>query len=72
MTHFLLTYERATQTADIRSFEDALAAFDAFAELEKQFMGDDEFEIVLLAAETLEDLRVTHPNFFTPGDMLPV
>lgn len=48
-----------------------MEAFDRFAARERQYMGDERIEIVLLAAESVDDLRVTHENFFTVGDMLP-
>lgn len=71
MGHFLLTYDRTTQTADVRSFDDALSAFDEFALVEARFMGDANIEVVLLAARSEDDLRVSHPNFFIKGDLLP-
>lgn len=72
MTHFLLTYDRVEQHASIVSFEDGLLAFDAFDARERELLGDERYEVVLLAAEREEDLHVTHANFFTKGDMLPV
>jgi hypothetical protein len=71
MAHFLLTYDRKEQTADVQRFDDAMEAFDAFAILERKLIGDERFEVVLLAAESEEDLRVTHENFFVKGSMLP-
>lgn len=71
MGHFLLTYDRTTQTADVRSFDDAMTAFDEFTVVEASFMGNDDIEVVLLAARSEQDLQVSHPNFFAKGDLLP-
>ena len=71
MAHFIVTYDRSTGHTDVRRFDDAFDAFDEFARRERDLMGNREVEIVLLAAEHEDDLRITHPNFFIEGDLLP-
>lgn len=71
MTHFLLTYDRDTQDSDITEFLDGMDAFLAFSRLERELIADARYEVVLLAADSVEELRVTHPNFFAHGDLLP-
>ena len=71
MTHFLLTYDRQAQDSEITEFVDAMAAVRAFARRERELLGDDQFEVVLLSAKTLDEVRITHPNFFEHGHLLP-
>ena len=71
MAHFIVTYEHRSGRSVVTRFENALEAFDEFSRRERELIGDDDIEVVLLAAEHEEDLRLTHPNFFGTGDMLP-
>lgn len=71
MAHFIVTYEHRSGRSVVTRYENALEAFDEFSRRERELIGDDEIEVVLLAAEREEDLRLTHPNFFGSGDMLP-
>jgi hypothetical protein len=71
MAHFLITYDRELEQSEIVSYNDPMEAFDEFSRKERELMGDERYEVVLLAAEHEEDLRLTHPNFFEVGDMLP-
>lgn len=72
MTHFVLTYDRSTQNSVIDEFDDALRAFAAFSQRERELIADARYEVVMLSAKTQEELRISHPNFFAHGDLLPV
>ena len=64
MKHFLLDYNRATQTlVSITTFEDMGEALAAYSEHEREALGT-EHEIVLLGAESEDDLRETHSRYF--------
>lgn len=71
MAHFIVTYDRRSGRSDVTRFDDGLEAFDEFSRRELELIGNEEIEVVLLAAEREEDLRLTHPNFFGTGDLLP-
>ena len=64
MKHFLLDYNRATQElVSITTFEDVDEALAAYSEHEGEALGT-EHEIVLLGAESEDDLRETHSRYF--------
>lgn len=64
MKHFLLDYNRATQKlVSITTFEDMDEALAAYSEREGAALGT-EHEIVLLGAESEDDLRETHGRYF--------
>lgn len=64
MTFFLLTYDRSRGSSEVSTFADALDAQGAYSQLELQFMDEDQIEVVLLSAESEDELRVTHSRFF--------
>lgn len=65
ITYFLIEHDVATCTAEVRGeFADADAAHDAFFALERQHLQDDSKQIILLGAESLDDLKITHGNLF--------
>lgn len=65
MAHFLLVYDRDAgkllRKQEFRSHADAMR--NRFA-AESEFAGRPEIEIVALAAESEEDLLVTHGRYF--------
>ena len=64
MKHFLLDYNRSTQTlVSITTYEDMGEALVAYSEREREALGT-EHEIVLLGAESEDDLRETHSRYF--------
>jgi hypothetical protein len=71
MAHFIVTYHRKTGTTQVDRFEDAFDAFDEFSDRERALIADTDVEVVLLSAAHEDDLRITHPNFFGDGDLLP-
>lgn len=72
MTHFVLTFDRDTQNSDILDFEDANDAFRVFSRRERDLLGDSRFEVVMLSGGSIDEVRITHPNFFEHGDLLPL
>lgn len=71
MTHFVLTYDRSLQDSEILEFDDDIAAFAAFSTRERALFADARYEVVMLSADSIEDVRVTHPNFFVRGTLIP-
>ena len=64
MKHFLLDYNRAThKLVSITTFEDMGEALEAYSECEREALAT-EHEIVLLGAESEDDLRETHSRYF--------
>jgi len=52
---------------EITPFDDAQSALDAYAEAERLHLGDWVTEIVLLGADSIDTLRVTHSHYFASG-----
>ncbi len=64
MKHFLLDYNRATQKlVSITTFEDMDEALAAYSEREGAALGT-EHEVVLLGAESEDELLETHGRYF--------
>ena len=64
MKHF--DYNRATQTlVSITTFEDMGEAIATYGEREREAFGTAH-EVVLLGAESEDDLRQTHSRYFYP------
>jgi hypothetical protein len=65
MAHFLLIYNRAAgQLLRQQEYTDAVAAIaDRFA-AEVEFAGQPDVEIVVIGAESEEELRTTHGRYF--------
>jgi len=74
--HFLLTYNlRRGLLEHIDQFgEDTRAATTAYADLEEKFRARDDhndYEIVLIGADSLETVQVTHSRYFNGGLRVP-
>ncbi len=66
MKHFLLDYDHSTRKlVSITTFEDMGEAIAAYGEREREAFGT-EHEVVLLGAESEDDLRQTHSRYFYP------
>ncbi len=65
LIHFLLIYNielgRLVETCE---FSDAAAAVARYAELERRYAGQGNFEIVLVGADSIETIRRTHGQYF--------
>ena len=63
--HFLVTYHLATGETEVRSFDtDYDAAQVAYAEAERANAEEEELDIVLLSADSLETIEQTHSSYF--------
>ena len=65
LLHFLLTYDVLHQTLIVREFADAAEATDAYGQAELEHLGDQDLEIVLVGADSLETIKKTHSHYFT-------
>lgn len=63
--HYLLTYRYSDQEVEIQSFKDSKKATDAYAAKEAAYAGrSDEFEIVLVGADSIDTIMKTHGHYF--------
>jgi hypothetical protein len=77
LQHFLLRFNLRTHSLeDMRRFgRDGGAAMEAYAALEEEYRDrpdQDDFEIVLIGADSEETIRVTHSRYFNGGVTLPI
>lgn len=66
MKHFLLTYDvaRGELREPPREFARSDRAVRAYELLEREHLGDESVQIVLLGGRSLDAIKVTHANFF--------
>jgi hypothetical protein len=67
MIHVLLAYRRSTSAVlDRQDYEDAAhdEAWTERKEWVRRYLGDSDVEVVLLSAESKEDLVRTHTRYF--------
>lgn len=65
LQHFLLIYDGAQGVLKSqRVFSRADLAVAAYQAAEKQFFADDNVQVVLVAADSLETVQKTHSNFW--------
>jgi len=65
LRHFLLVYDlKAQRLVSQRDFEDGVEAAAAYAALEREYQGRDDFEVVLVGADSIETIRRTHAHYF--------
>jgi len=64
--HFLLVYSYEQQKLlKCESFTESKKATAAYAEIEREYKDrSDEFEIVLVGADSIETIRKTHGHYF--------
>jgi hypothetical protein len=70
LVHFLLVYDRKQQKLLFRQpYTDAALALRAYEEMEEQHRDDPHMEIVLVGADSIETVMLTHGNYFeaAPG-----
>ena len=74
MKQYLIQYDRTEhRLARCEEFADGDAAYAAYSALEKEHVFDDRYEIVLLGANSIQALHITHAHYFTPnGDLARV
>ena len=66
LRYYLMTYNRITGQNVVEEFSDSSLAFAVRQEKEAE-LGSD-FEIVVLTAKSLEDIKKTHGRFFRLDD----
>jgi vacuolar-type H+-ATPase subunit F/Vma7 len=65
LQHYLLVYDLdAQRLVAQKQFEDGDEAARAYAELERQYQGREDLEIVLVGADSIETIRQTHAHYF--------
>jgi hypothetical protein len=63
--HFLLAYDLKEQRLVLqREFDDGAEAATAYADLESEHRDNGDLEIVLVGADSLETIKVTHAQYF--------
>jgi vacuolar-type H+-ATPase subunit F/Vma7 len=69
LQHFLLVYDLNVQRLiSQKQYEDGEEAARAYAQLEREYQGRKDFEIVLVGADSIETIRQTHAHYFeSPG-----
>jgi hypothetical protein len=76
INHFLIVYDLHEQRlVDFTPFEnDVVRATEAYAEMEREFRDRpdrENFEIVLVGADSRETLERTHSRYFTKAEKVP-
>jgi hypothetical protein len=63
--HFLLVYDHALgRLVSLEDFADGARALEAYSAKERMHLKDPHIEIVLIGADSLDTVRVTHANYF--------
>lgn len=66
--HFLLVYNRSRDLLDVHEFEDGEEAISAYDAVEREISESPErIDAVLVGAESLESVKVTHSTWFPGG-----
>jgi len=65
LVHFLLAYDRNVQKLVFQhAYSDPGEALKAYEELEEKHRDDRHMEIVLVGADSIETVRLTHGNYW--------
>jgi hypothetical protein len=65
LVHFLLVYDRSQQRLVYEQpFSDPAEALQAYESMEEKHRHDTDKEIVLVGADSIETVRLTHGNYF--------
>ena len=62
--HILVIYDIRAGSAKVHEFEDYADALAAYERIEKEHLGSDDLDIVLLGADSLETIKKTHSSYF--------
>ena len=67
--HYLLVYNRHSGLLeDLREFGmDSAGALEAYAAAEEDFRDSEWMQVVLIGSDSLDTVRITHPNYFAPA-----
>ena len=62
---FLIAFDHdARKQIILKKFRDTAQALEAYCELEEQYRDNPRVEVVLLGADSVEAIKVTHSNYF--------
>jgi hypothetical protein len=65
IVHFLLVYDRRQQKLIFQQrYADSQEAVAAYEQMEEKHRGEREMEIVLVGADSIETVMLTHGNYF--------
>ena len=65
LIHYLLIYNiELGRLVETREFHDAGEAAATYAQLERRYAGQGNFEIVLVGADSIETIKRTHGQYF--------
>jgi hypothetical protein len=65
LVHFLLAYDRSVQKLVFeQAYSDPSEALKAYEELEEKHRDDRQMEIVLVGADSIETVMLTHGNYW--------
>ncbi len=68
--HFLVTRDVARQETTVVEFgTDYETAQDAHQEAERKALGPRDLDVVLLSADSLETIKLTHSSYFEPKSL---
>jgi hypothetical protein len=62
--HFLVVYDLSAAEAKVQEYDDYDAALAAYEHIEKENLGRDDLDIVLLGADSLTTIEKTHSSYF--------
>jgi hypothetical protein len=71
--YFILTYNLATREVEVDEWgADDVGAAAAYTVREQQFQDHDDVEVVLVGADSLDTVKLTHSHYFiqTTSDLL--
>lgn len=71
--YFLLTYDLSTREVQVEEWHgDLHGATAAYTDREQSFEHNDDIEVVLVGADSLETIQVTHSHYFVKqtGDLV--
>ncbi|WP_419837008.1 hypothetical protein [Candidatus Poriferisodalis sp.] len=64
-TEFLIAFDHdARKQLSLEEYSDTAQALRAYGEREEQYRANPRVEVVLLGADSLDAIRVTHSNYF--------
>ncbi len=67
--YFLLTYRLADRSVAVDDFgADETAATDAYSRLEREVGDHSDVEVVLVGADSIENVRKTHSHYFSADE----
>lgn len=70
MVHFLLVYDHAAgELVHQDTFHDANKAATAYAEAEAKHRDSTDLEIVLVGADSIETIQITHGQYFASSPL---